>query len=167
LKERISELEIFQKQALIHGGVFISYSHADEKLVEKIASRFLSDGINYWKDDKDLFAGQVIDTAISDGIQKNRLFLIVLTPSSVSSKWVKREFDEASYEEIEGRKTIIPIIGNGLKLNGLPPQMRRKLYIDMNSDFGTAYAKLKKSVFFHLSEFQRQLVKSTESNIQE
>ncbi len=164
LKERIVQLEIFQENALTQSGVFISYSHVDGALVDEIVSRFQSDGINYWKDDKDLFAGQVIDAAISEGIQKNWLFLIVLTPSSVSSKWVKREFDEASYEEIEGRKIIIPIIGNGLKLNNLPPRIRRKLCIDVNSDFDTAYANLKKSVFFHLSEFQKQLDKFSDSS---
>jgi hypothetical protein len=82
---------------LSKGGVFISYSHKDSNLVDKITQCFQSDGINYWRDDKDLFAGQILDEAISDGIQNNSIFLIVLTPNSISSNWVKREFEEASY----------------------------------------------------------------------
>jgi hypothetical protein len=160
LTERIQELEVFQEHTMTQSGIFISYSHADEELVNKIAKRFQLDGINYWRDDKDLFAGQVIDNAISEGIQKNWLFLTVLTPSSILSKWVKRELEEASLEEIEGRKMIIPIIGNGLQLDKVPPKLRRKLYVDMNSDFDISYTKLKRSILFHLSEFQKQLGKS-------
>jgi hypothetical protein len=37
-----------------------------------------------------------VDKAISKGIQESLLFIIILTPTSISSKWVDIELDEAT-----------------------------------------------------------------------
>jgi regulator of replication initiation timing len=153
LRRRLSALENFEKRSAKEGGVFVSYSHADKNIVDILVERFELDKINYWLDDKDLHIGQVIDKAISDGIQKSWIFLLVLSPSSIKSKWVQREFEEASYEEIEGKKIILPIICNGLKANGVPTRIRRKLYVDVSQDFEVGYQKLKQSIIFHLQEY--------------
>jgi len=71
-------------------------------MVDAIASRFQADEVNYWRDEKDLLVGDVIEKAISEGIQRSNLFLIVLTPRSVRSKWVERELDEAAFEALKG-----------------------------------------------------------------
>jgi TIR domain len=84
---RLHELAVFNEKLATTGGVFISYSH-DNDVVDNLARRFETDRINYWRDEKDLFVGDVIDKAISKGIREARLFLIVLTPKSISSPWV-------------------------------------------------------------------------------
>jgi hypothetical protein len=86
---------MFRERAVNGGGVFISHSHADKDIVTELIHRFEKDSINYWLDDKELLVGQVIDKAVSAGIQENWLFLILLTPTSVRSAWVERELDEA------------------------------------------------------------------------
>jgi hypothetical protein len=155
LQERLSKLEDFEKQALKQGGVFISYSHADCDIVDEIVQRFDRDGIFYWRDEKELLIGQVIDKAVSEGIQKNWLFLIILTPASVASKWVEREFDEASYEEIEGRKMVLPVVAKGLRMENLPPRIRRKLCVNFSIDFDSSYNKLKNSIKEYLKNYER------------
>jgi hypothetical protein len=88
---RLRELAEFDRQSDIAGGVFISYSHNDKDVVDVLANRLAADQINYWLDEKDLFVGDVVDKAISKGIQESLLFIIVLTPTSISSRWVERE----------------------------------------------------------------------------
>ncbi|HNB41306.1 MAG TPA: TIR domain-containing protein [Anaerolineales bacterium] len=155
LQRRLHELEAFEKRSTQDGGVFISYSHADKDFVNEIVKEFETDKINYWLDDKDLFIGQVIDKAISDGIQKSWIFITVLSPSSVNSRWVEREFDEASHEEVEGRKIILPVVCNNLPADKVPARIRRKLYVDLSKDFPSGYQKLKKSILHYLEEYKK------------
>jgi hypothetical protein len=147
---RLRELADFQLRSDIAGGVFISYSHEDKDVVDALTDRFAMDQINYWLDEKDLFVGDELDKAISKGIQESLLFIIVLTPTSISSKWVDRELDEAAHEETEGRKIILPIIAKDLAPNQIPARLRRKLYVDISRSFDDGYAKLTRSIRHHL-----------------
>lgn len=156
ITERLEKFDAFQRDAYRNGGVFISYSHVDKNVVLRISECFEVDKISYWLDDKDMLVGQVIDKSISDGIQKNLLFLVVLSPVSVNSKWVEREFDEASYEEIENKKVILPIIVNGLKNANIPARIRRKLYVNLTDDFEAGYKKLRKSIFSYMIEYGKK-----------
>jgi hypothetical protein len=155
---RLRELAEFNRQSNIVGGVFISYSHDDNDIVDALTRRLDTDQINYWRDEKDLFVGEVVDKAISKAIQDSRLFLIVLTPKSISSRWVEREIDEAAHEETEGKKIILPIVAKDLPSEQIPARLRRKLYVDMSKSFDTGYAKLAKSIRYHL---RTQVLKSS------
>jgi hypothetical protein len=151
----VKYLELFEERTKNEGGIFISYSHADRDAVNKIAKRFQADNINYWLDDKDILVGEVIDKAISKGIQNNALFLVVLSPTSIKSKWVEREFDEASYEEIEGKKIILPIVVNGLPASDIPARIRRKLYVSLSDDFEAGYKKLRSSIVSYILKHEQ------------
>jgi hypothetical protein len=148
---RLEELAAFDREAEVKGGVFISYSHADRDVVDALTARFEIDKINYWRDEKDLLVGDVIDKAISRGIQQSILFLVVLTPSSVKSRWVERELDEAAHEETEGSKIVLPVLAKGLGHDKIPYRLRRKLYVDVSEyTFDSGYAKLVQSIKQHL-----------------
>ena len=99
--------------------------------------------------------GDVIDKAVSEGIQRNWLFVVVLTPNSICSRWVEREFDEASHEEIEGRKIILPVVAEGLDPKDLPARIRRRYCAIFGDVFEEAYAPLKKSILGHLQKHVR------------
>jgi hypothetical protein len=147
---RLRELAEFDRQSNISGGVFISYSHDDKDIVDALAHRLAADQINYWLDEKDLFVGDVVDKAISRGIQESLLFIIVLTPTSISSKWVERELDEAAHAESEGLKIILPIVAKDLSPEQIPARLRRKLYVDVSKSFDDGYARLTRSIHHHL-----------------
>lgn len=155
LNNRISDLQKFDDRSSNEGGVFISYSHKDKAFVEVLSAQLDSDNINYWRDDKDLFAGDVIDTAISQGIKKSWIFLIVISPQSAESLWVKRELEEAAYHETEGKKVIIPVlIGNHSK-KSVPDRLKNKVYIEFSTDNSDeAYHKLKRSITHHISRLR-------------
>jgi hypothetical protein len=94
LQKRLRELEDFELRARRKGGVFVSYSHQDSDFVDRLVECFERDEINYWRDNKDILAGQVIDKAISQGIQKNWIFLLVLTETQISHE--NRPMDKVS-----------------------------------------------------------------------
>ena len=150
LQERLLELEGAQNVKSGPPSVFISYSHADSQLVNLIAKSFQEAAIEYWRDEKDILVGEVIDQAISDGIQRNALFLLVLSPKSISSKWVTREIDEAAHEHAEGRKIIIPILAGGLDPQDIPARLRRLKCANLSNPTDESILLLIRSVQKHI-----------------
>ena len=153
MQSRLKDLEIFEEKATRSGGAFLSYSHKDSVFVDRLYNRLTRDRIAVWRDIKEMSIGDVIDKAVSEGIQRNWLFIIVLTPKSVKSRWVQREFDEASYEEIEGQKILLPVVAEGLELSHLPPRVRRRYCAVFNDEFEDAYVQLRNSILKHLRHY--------------
>src|SRR5579864_2597898 len=140
LQSRLKELSAHEVRGQIKASdVFISYCHADGDFVDILTGRLTQDDVNVWRDEKDILVGEVIDRAICDGIQKNSMFLAVLTPSSMNSRWVQREIDEASHEATEGRKLVLPILANGLSLTNIPPRLRRLKSVQFDNNFDSSY----------------------------
>lgn len=150
LYERLRDVEVLESSGLRPESVFISYSHADRNFVDLLTSRLQADNIGYWRDEKDLLVGDVVDKAISDGIQRNTLFLVVLTPSSIKSKWVSRELDEAAHEAVENQKIILPVVAEGLGVAEVPARIRRVKCAVFSGDFESAYAILRRSIHLHI-----------------
>ena len=150
LQDRLRQLELFETCAKRAGGVFVSYSHEDREFVDHLVSRLEKDEINVWRDEKEILIGDVIDKAVSEGIQQSWIFLMVLTHHSIASGWVAREFDEASHEEIEGRKVVLPIVSEDLELSQIPARVRRKKCVIFGDDFEAPYRVLKTSILAHL-----------------
>ena len=78
--------------------VFISYSHEDTSVVEKLETRFDEDGIRYWRDVHDLKAGP-IEHQVDRAIGMQRATLLVLSEDSVDSDWVEFEVEHARKAE--------------------------------------------------------------------
>lgn len=150
LQNRLQELSEFEVRGVNGSEVFISYSHKDSAFVDRLSERLISDSVAIWRDERDILVGDVIDRAISDGIQKNSMFLVVLTPNSISSSWVQREIDEAAHEAAEGHKIVLPIVTNGLSPLDVPARLRRLKCAEFGADFESAYGLLWRSIHAHL-----------------
>jgi uncharacterized protein YjbI with pentapeptide repeats len=70
--------------------LFISYSHADTRFVDKIGDCLTQKGIRYWRDKHEMKAGR-IETQIDRAIQQNPTVLLVLSKNSLNSDWVEHE----------------------------------------------------------------------------
>lgn len=85
--------------------VFISYSRRDIAFVEQLASNLKTVGLDVWYDISGLEGGTRWRVEIEKAIQESQFVLVVLSPDSVASEWVEREFLYAS----NLRKNIIPL----------------------------------------------------------
>jgi formylglycine-generating enzyme required for sulfatase activity len=72
--------------------VFISYSRKDIEFVERLASDLQSAGLVVWYDLSGLEGGTRWGIEIQSAIENSQFFLAVLSPNSLNSKWVQREF---------------------------------------------------------------------------
>ena len=72
--------------------IFISYSRKDIEFVERLVSDLKSADLTVWYDLSGLDGGTQWGTEIQRAIKQSQHFLLVLSPNSLESKWVQREF---------------------------------------------------------------------------
>ena len=85
--------------------VFISYSRKDLDFVEELASDLQDVGFNVWYDLSGLEGGSRWSQEIEKAIRTSDHVIMVISPDSITSKWVEEEFLLAG----ELKKNIIPL----------------------------------------------------------
>lgn len=86
--------------------VFISYSRKDMNFVRKLAGDLETAGYDVWWDITDLRGGDDWVRNIPEAIKTSQYFIVVLSPNSIESEWVRKEYTQA----LSLRKKIIPIM---------------------------------------------------------
>ncbi len=86
--------------------IFISYSRKDTDFVRKLAGDLESAGYDVWWDITDLRGGDDWVSMIPAAIAASQYVIVVLTPNSIESAWVRKEYTQA----LSLRKKIIPIM---------------------------------------------------------
>jgi len=82
--------------------IFISYSSSDAVVAEKFASAFAAEGLDVWWDNA-LQAGEVFDEEIERALRAAKAVVVLWSPNSVASRWVRAEATIA-----DRRKTFVP-----------------------------------------------------------
>ena len=89
--------------------VFLSHSGLDREFAEKIVELLRRLGVPVWHGPSSIRGSQQWHDEIGDALERCDWFVILLSPNSMRSKWVKRELvfalDEDRYE-----KYFIPIV---------------------------------------------------------
>lgn len=77
--------------------LFISYSSKDADLAAAFIRDFEHSGITHWIDVENLYkdAGREFGGIIKDNINDSRAFMLIYTPNSMKSEYVKSEFEHA------------------------------------------------------------------------
>jgi hypothetical protein len=86
--------------------VFISYSRKDLDFVERLAENLKAAGLEVWYDLSGLDGGTRWGREIQSAIQQSQIFVVVLSPNSVESEWVEKEFMYAN----SLKRKIIPLL---------------------------------------------------------
>ena len=72
--------------------VFISYSRRDLAFVEKLAADLKEAGLDVWYDLSGLEVGSRFQREIVSALQVSQYVIVVLSPDSIVSEWVEREY---------------------------------------------------------------------------
>jgi TIR domain len=116
--------------------IFISYSRKDIDFVRRLAGDLEKAGYDVWWDLTDLRGGDDWPRVIPAAIESSEFVIVVLSPNSVVSDWVEKEYMQA----ISLRKKIIPIM---LTQSRVPFALNTINYIDFTSEeYGTSLSKL-------------------------
>jgi glycogen(starch) synthase len=99
--------------------VFLSYSRTDETWVARLKSALAERGVRVWVDRDNIEAGEKFVSAIEKGIQTSAAVAVVVSPESISSKWVETEFHYA-LQQSNKNGAELPIIPLLLRTAELP-----------------------------------------------
>ncbi len=89
---------------------FISYSSKDQEFANRLHADLQDNGVRCWFAPHDLKAGEKLHEQIDEAIRVYEKLLLVLSPNSVNSEWVKTEIAKARKREVkEGKRVLFPI----------------------------------------------------------
>ena len=138
--------------------VFISYSRNDMEFVQHLAGDLQRTGLDVWWDLSDIQGSDVWERKIEEGLRSSQYFIVVLTPASLESRWVRREYLSADNKSLK----IIP-----LKLktcNEMPLTLRDIQPIDaINRPYADVLSEVLRIVY---GNAQTKLVQEGEGSIQ-
>ncbi len=113
--------------------VFISYSHSDAEIVNKLAAHLVKLAANVWVDTWELNVGDSILNRVQEAIQGSSALLVVLSKASVASEWCKKELSAGLMRELDEKRVIVlPVLVEDCEI---PLFLREKMYADLRKDF--------------------------------
>jgi predicted Zn finger-like uncharacterized protein len=120
--------------------VFISHSTRDRAFVEREIVRFLDEhGVATWYAEQDIHTASQWERAILQGLESCDWLIVVMSPRSAASEWVKDEVHWA----IEHRpQRIIPVLIEDCNTRDFHIRMPRIQYVDFRDDLSAARARL-------------------------
>ena len=90
--------------------LFISYSTKDQEFADRLYADLQAKGVRCWFAPHDIRAGRKIHEQIDEAIRVYDKLLLILSPASMESEWVKTEISKARKREIkEGKRILFPI----------------------------------------------------------
>ena len=94
--------------------VFISFSRKDQDIAHAIYEGLSNNGVSCFFDRENIQGGEEYQKIIVNGIDNAKVFLIICTPNSMQSAWVRNELAFAKNRQ----KSIIPIVIDDTQLSG-------------------------------------------------
>jgi hypothetical protein len=89
---------------------FISYSRGDKEFVDRLFADLQREGVRCWFAPHHVQAGKKLHEQIDVAIRLHERLLLILSPDSINSEWVKTEIAKARKREIaEGKQVLFPV----------------------------------------------------------
>jgi hypothetical protein len=112
--------------------VFLSYSKSDQPTARYIADGLKRSGVHAWLDDWELGPGDSLREHIGSAATSSDYILVLLSPASVESTWVRQEIDFALSRELADRAIrLIPIL---IADCDIPAILRSRHYLDLREN---------------------------------
>lgn len=114
--------------------VFLSHNRKDKPWVRAFAEFLRLQGLSVFFDEDSIAYGEDLVAAIETGVEQSRHILLVISPSSVSSKWVAMEASLAVYSDPDaGNRKVIPILLEPIDRDAIKPSIRRLNMVDLTN----------------------------------
>ena len=102
--------------------IFISHATADDKFAKELREKLEGQGLAVWIDSRNLRGGSKMKQEIHDAIQEARQVIVVLSPNTINSAWVRDEIQKA--QEVEKQRQdddyrVIPLLLPGVEPSAL------------------------------------------------
>lgn len=126
--------------------LFISHSTADDAFVRRLRIALADHGQPGWIDSRELRGGDPLWPVIQQAIQHASAFAVVVSPTSLQSKWVAMELRHAlDVQRDRGRAAfpVVPLALDGTRLGAFEPYFDEEpVYIPIRSEAGGVEAAM-------------------------
>ena len=112
--------------------VFLSYSSLDCEIAEKIVELLRRHGVPVWHGPSSIRGAQLWLDEIGDALERCDWFVILVSPNSMKSKWVRRELHFALDEDQYDKSIVVIHPGNYRKFSWT---FRSYQFVDFTEDF--------------------------------
>jgi len=126
---------------------FMSYSREDVVLQQRIVAELRGRGLNIWVDIENLIPGSPAwEREIERSIRGAEGIIVLLSPDSNNSEWVRREISFAEDNE----KRIFPVLITGEEDDSIPLRLSDHQRVDLRSNFQNGIDELANGLKHHL-----------------
>ena len=111
--------------------IFVSYSRRDLDVTQRLLKFLRAQGLALWFDHEQLIPGTPIwEVEIEKAIRRAAAVVVVLSPDSKESEWVRREVSLAD----QNRKHIFPVLVRGDEDTSISLRLITRQFIDLRSN---------------------------------
>jgi hypothetical protein len=126
--------------------IFISYSRRDDESMRTITFFLRDKGFKVWVDNEKLIPGtSAWEEAIENAIKNASAVIVILSPESKNSEWVRREITYAD----QFQKRVFPVLIKGNEEESLPLRLVTRQYVDLRGDEEAGLESLSEAITFH------------------
>jgi hypothetical protein len=123
---------------------FLSYSQYDKDAAQKLAADLQQHGVDTWFDLWEIGAGDsLVQKIFVEGLASASFFLVLLSPHSTKSRWVREELDAALIRRLEGVLKVIPVV---LEPTSIPIPLRALRWVDLAENYDTGLREIVKTL---------------------
>jgi hypothetical protein len=120
--------------------VFVSHASQDSRIASRVAMGLKAFDYDTWYDDWELLPGDSMIERIEAAISKSDVLLVLLSRSSVDSKWVRRELSAGLVRQLSGKGVmVIPVVVGDCEI---PDLLANTKYVDLRGDFERGFRQL-------------------------
>lgn len=129
--------------------VFISYSRKDNDVTRRIVRFLQREGIKIWLDNERLIPGTAVwEEEIETAIKVASAVIVVMSPDSKNSEWVRREVSLAD----QYHKQIFPLLVRGDEDSSISLRLITRQYVDLRQREEEGLALLGTTLLAYLEE---------------
>ena len=89
--------------------VFLSHLSTDKDLVRKISDELKKWGMDLWDDTYEIYPGDNWAQVTSQALQESQAMIVLLTPESLDSKWIRWDIEYA-LGNVAYKQRLIPVL---------------------------------------------------------
>jgi hypothetical protein len=114
--------------------VFVSHNKQQKSWIRSVVQQWKDLGLRVFFDEEQIRPGDDIVKAIDHGLSASRHIVLVITPSSMASKWVAMERSAVIASDPDAsERRLIPLLLEPTDLSSIGPVISRLRYVDLSS----------------------------------